>query len=96
MDAHGRMIRHGYAIARFMHPPTPKRMAKAKKKGAPFLFLSFFILFGKGRFTFPFHVHPLQKDYVERSVPFTIGLLLKGNLFVLFRKVPKDFFYPEH
>ena len=92
----GRMSRHGYAIARFSHRPCPNEWRKRKRRVPLFLFLSFFILFGAGRFTFPFHVHPLQKDYVERNVPFTIGLRLKGNLFVLFRKVPNDFFYPNH
>ena len=48
MDAHGRMIRHGYAIARFSHRPPPKRMAKAKKKGAPFSFSFFLYSFWQG------------------------------------------------
>lgn len=40
--------------------PIQSEWRKRKRRVPLFLFLSFFILFGKGRFTFPFHVHPLK------------------------------------
>ena len=75
--------------------PCRSEWRKRKRRVPLFLFLSFFILFGKGGFTFPFHVYPLQKDYVERSVPFTIGLLLKGNLLFFLERFRTIFSTPN-